>query len=86
LPIRTTDRNAAPAVASFQLAVSPRIVTSSARQMAFVVNGAPLSFLQVVQWHRPTLTGWPLASIRMAPQLQVAVRVQVIRALLARVP
>jgi hypothetical protein len=30
-----------------------------------VVNGAPLSFLQVVQWHRPTLTGWPLASIRM---------------------
>jgi hypothetical protein len=47
--------------------------------MAFVVNGARLSFLQVVQWHRPTLTGWPLTSIRMAPQLQVAVRVLVNR-------
>jgi hypothetical protein len=30
---------------------------------------------QVMQWHRPTLTGWPRASILIAPQLQLAVRV-----------
>jgi hypothetical protein len=34
-----------------------------------------LSLRQVVQWHRPILMGGPLASIRMAPQLQLAVRV-----------
>jgi hypothetical protein len=43
--------------------------------MAFAVYGAPLSLRQVVQWHRPILMGGPLASIRMAPQLQLAVRV-----------
>jgi hypothetical protein len=43
--------------------------------MTFDVNGAPLPLRQVVQWHRPTLTGWPLVSIRIEPQLQVAVRV-----------
>jgi hypothetical protein len=35
-----------------------------------------------VQWHNPTLTGCPLASIRVAPQLQVAVRVLVVCVLL----
>ena len=58
-----------------QLAVSPRTVTSVAPQMPLAVNGVPLALRQVVQWHRPTRAGWPRASIRMAPQLQLAVRV-----------
>jgi hypothetical protein len=63
-------------VVSFQLAVSPSTVMLSARQIAFVVNGAPLSLRQVVQWHRPTRTGSPRASIRMAPQLHDAVLIR----------
>jgi hypothetical protein len=47
------------------------------------VKGAPLSLRQVVQWHRPTLTGWPLVSIRIEAQAQLAVRVSGIAVLLA---
>jgi hypothetical protein len=51
-------------------------VTSSARQIALAVNGAPLCFRQVAQWHSPTLTGSPRASIRTAPQLHDAVLIR----------
>ncbi len=64
-------------VAAFQFDVFPSTVTQSAVQMAFTVNGAPLSLRQVVQWHRPILTGGPFAMIRTEPQLQVAMRVVV---------
>ena len=65
-------------VAAFPLAVSPSTVTLSARQIAFAVNGAPLSLRHVVQWHRPTRTGSPRASIRMHPQLQDAVLITLV--------
>jgi hypothetical protein len=59
-------------VAAFQFDVFPSTVTLSAVQMAFAVNGAPLPLRQVVQWHRPILTGGPFAMIRTEPQLHVA--------------
>src|SRR3984885_12197774 len=64
-------------VAAFQFDVFPSTVTQSAAQMALTVNGAPLPLRQVVQWHRPTLTGGPFAIRRTEPQLQVAMRVAV---------
>jgi hypothetical protein len=36
--------------------------------MALAVTAEPLCFRHVVQWHSPTLTGSPRASIRTAPQ------------------
>jgi hypothetical protein len=51
--------------------------------MTLAVNGAPLALRQVVQWHRPTLTGWPLVSIRIEAQLQLAAWVSGMAVLLA---
>jgi hypothetical protein len=56
-------------VASFRLAISPSTVTLPAGRVGLAVNGAPPFLRQVVQWHRPTRTGSPRASIRMTTQL-----------------
>ena len=54
--------------------------------MTFVENGAPLSFRHVVQWHRPIRIGWLRVVMRTEPQLQLAVRVVVVAAMIDSTP
>ena len=57
-----------------QLAVSPKTAKSLSRQTPNAMNGPPVSFRQVPQWHSPARTGGPFVAIRTAPQLQLPSR------------
>jgi hypothetical protein len=61
-------------VVSFQLRVSPMIVTSTVGQTAKKFPTDPVSLRHVRQWQKPVRTGGPLTANRTLSQLQPPIR------------